>query len=169
MMHKTIALGLTAFSLSVHAETTDRFIVDAVYRNASLASLSFDYRDGRQPGFSADDLRVPGSACYAKIPGSDNLSTYLNTIKNKPLYQEIEETRQRMREAVSKNKLDVWQEVLCVGQIPYRATSNSNGGKWSSVSIMLNGQRQGAWNDVFTVARPSHIYSITVHPSAIKP
>lgn len=125
------------------------------------------------PGFSAENQRLPGSACYARIPGSDNLTSYLGTIKNQSAYRAIEETRSKMRDSVARNKLDIWQEVLCITTgrhaLPYRETGNGNGGKWSSVPILLNGERQGAWNDVFTVVGADYLYSVTVHPAAAKP
>lgn len=172
MRNKAIWVSIAAtISLAVHAETADRFTLTASYKNAALTSLNFDYRDNRklETGFSADDKRIPSSACYARIPGSDNLTAYLNTIKNKPLAREIDDTRRRMQDAVARNKLDIWQEALCVGPVPYPVTSNGNGGKWSSVPVILNGERQGAWNDVFSVVQKTHLYSITVHPAAIKP
>lgn len=153
----------------------EQFSLDASYKNAALASLSFDYREGKKqaiPGFSADEVRVQSSACYARIPGSDNLTSYLNLIKNKLLYREIEDSRSKMRDAVGRNKLDIWQEVVCIVNgrpIPYAVTSQTNGGKWSSIPITLNGERQGAWNDVFTIVRPGYLYSITVHPAVTKP
>lgn len=153
-----------------------QFSVEATYSNAALASLNFDYRSNSPkagiPGFIADNTRQSGSTCYARIPGSDNLTAYLDSIKNKPIHQEIEETRGRMRDSVARSKLEVWQEALCINErqaIPYRETGNGNGGKWSSVPIILNGERQGAWTDVFTIVRPNHIYSITVHPVVGKP
>lgn len=178
MQKLSLSAVLSALTLALNSPSVlaaDQFSVEAFYKDGALTSLIFDYREGRNkaiPGFSANNVHVAGSACYARIPGSDNLSAYLQSIKNKPLYREIEETRGRMRAAVGKNKLDVWQEVLCVSTkqpIPYSATGANNGGKWSSIPITLNGDRQGAWNDVFTVLRPNHIYSITVHPTAIKP
>jgi len=152
-----------------------QFSLEASYKNAALAALSFDYREGKKqaiPGFIADSVRMPNSACYAKIPGSDNLTIFLKSIQDKALHREIEDSRRRMSDAVGRNKLEVWQEVICVVKdrpVPYSVTNQSNGGKWSSIPITLNGERQGAWNDVFTIVRPSHLYSVTVHPAASKP
>ena len=171
----TLALGALIALLPVLVQAEDRFSLQATFFNAALTSLSFDYRDGNRqalPGFTVNGTHMDGSACYAKIPGSDNLSGYLSSIKDKPAYREIGNTRKRMLDSLARNKLEIWQEVLCVAngarEIPYKETGIGNDGKWSSVPIVLNGQRQGAWNDVFTVARRRHLYSVTVHPGQQK-
>ena len=170
-----MALGTLITLLPVLAQAEDRFSLQATFVNAALASLSFDYRDGSRkalPGFIANGMHMAGSACYAKIPRSDNLSGYLNSIKDKPAYREIGNTRKRMLDSLARNKLGIWQEVLCVAngakEIPYKETGIGNDGKWSSVPIVLNGQRQGAWNDVFPVVRRRHLYAVTVHPAQSK-
>lgn len=151
--------------LSTAAQANDQFTLQADYANSELKALRFDYRVQRpQTGVSVNGKLVPGSGCFARIPGSDNLSKFLESIKNQPGYYSIADTRKRMQEAMIKNKLDIWQEVLCVAVDTFPETVKGNPGKWSSIPIFLDGQRQGAWNEVFTVVRPNHLYSITVRP-----
>ena len=158
-------LALLLLGLGQIAQANDLFTLQADYANSELKSLRFDYRAQRpQTGVSVNGKLVPGSGCFARIPGSDNLSKFLESIKNQPGYYSIADTRQRMQEAMAKTKLDIWQEVLCVAVDTFPETVKGNPGKWSSIPIFLDGQRQGAWNEVFTVVRPNHLYSITVHP-----
>lgn len=163
-------VGMLVCTVLLPAHANDQFLLQAAYKDAALASLDFDYRAGGNKavrGFLADGNPIPGSACYARIPGSDNLNAFLTRIKNQPVYRGIADTRQRMQDALAKNRLEIWQEVLCTAPanaIPYPETGNGHNGKWSSIPIYLNGERQGAWNDVFTVVRPGHLYSVTVHP-----
>lgn len=162
-MKKTLALLL--FAISTVAQANDQFSLQADYANAELKALRFDYRDQRPPtGMTANGKPVAQSACFARIPGSDNLTKFLESIKNQPGYFAVADTRKRMQQAMVKTNLDIWQEVLCVAPARFPETVKGNEGKWSSIPIFLNGQRQGAWNDVFTVVRPNHLYSITVHP-----
>lgn len=156
-------LGLLAISHLAHAN--DPFSLQADYAHSELKALHFDYRKPLPPtGVTVNGKLVPGSGCFARIPGSDNLTKFLDSIKDQPGYYAVADTRKRMQEAMVKSKLDIWQEVLCVATNTFTETVKGNPGKWSSVPIYLNGQRQGAWNDVFTVVRPNHLYSITVHP-----
>lgn len=159
------AFVLLLLALGTTAQANDQFSLQADYANSELKALKFDYRNQRPPTvLIANGKPVPQSACFARIPGSDNLTRFLESIKDQPGYYSVADTRKRMQEAMVKAKLDIWQEVLCVAPVPFPETVKGNAGKWSSVPIYLDGQRQGAWNDVFTVVRPNHLYSITVHP-----
>jgi len=162
-MKNTIVVGLLlATGL---AQANEEFSLQADFANSELKALRFDYRKPLPPtGVFINGKPVPGSGCFARIPGSDNLTPFLESIKNQPGFYSVADTRKRMQEAMIKAKLDIWQEVLCVATGTFAETVKSNPGKWSSIPITLNGGRQGAWNDVFTVIRPNHLYSITVHP-----
>lgn len=163
LLKPVVALLLGALSLPVMAN--DAFSLQADYNNASLKALRFDYRKPFPPsGVYVNGKLSPGSGCFARIPGSDNLTSFLKSIENQPGYHSVADTMKRMQQAMDKTNLDIWQEVLCVAVNTFPETVKGNPGKWSSVVIYRDGQRQGAWNDVFTVIRPNHIYSITVHP-----
>jgi hypothetical protein len=160
-----ITLALLLLALGTTAQANDQFTLQADYANAELKALRFDYRPQRPPtGVAVNGKLIPGSGCFARIPGSDNLTKFLESIKNQPGYYSIADTRNRMQDAMIKNKLEIWQEVLCVATNTFAETVKGNPGKWSSIPIYLDGHRQGAWNEVFTVVRPNHLYSITVHP-----
>jgi len=159
------ALFLLLLTLSTVAQANDEINLQADYANAELKALRFDYRKPLPPtGVTIGGKLAPGSGCFARMPHSDNLTRFLESIKNQPGYYAIADTRKRMQEAMIKSKLDIWQEILCVATNTFPETVKGNEGKWSSVPIYLNGHREGAWNDVFTVVRPNHLYSITVHP-----
>jgi len=159
------ALVLLLLVLGTTAQANDQFSLQADYANSELKSLKFDYRTPLPPtGVFINGKQVPGSGCFARVPGSDNLTGFLESIKNQPGYYSVADTRKRMQEAMVKTKLEIWQEVLCVATGTFAETVKGNPGKWSSIPIFLNGKRQGAWNEVFTVVRPNHLYSITVHP-----
>ena len=162
-MKNTIIVGLLL--MTGLAQANEEFSLQADFANSELKALRFDYRKPLPPtGVFINGKQVPGSGCFARIPGSDNLTPFLESIKNQPGFYSVADTRKRMQEAMIKAKLDIWQEVLCVATGTFAETVKSNPGKWSSIPITLNGGRQGAWNDVFTVIRPNHLYSITVHP-----
>lgn len=159
---------------SAHTAASQKFALQASYINAVLNTLNFDYsQTARQnpPGFTADGKLIPGSACYAKISGEDNdtITEYVNTLVDKQAQAQIADTRKRMQEAVARQKLEIWQEVLCVidGKeiVPYRETGKDSKGKWDSASISIDGVRKGSWKEVFTIVRRKHLYSITVTPA----
>lgn len=158
-------LTLLCIAAASAAQASDRFTLQAEYSQSQLKTLRFDYGTAPQPtGVLVDGTLLPGSGCFARLPGSDNLTAFLASIQTQPGYFSIADTRKRMQEAMIKTKLDIWQEVLCVAPVPFPETVKENPGKWSSIPIYLNGERQGAWNDVFTVVRPNHLYSVTVRP-----
>jgi hypothetical protein len=160
-----ITFAFLLLALGSAAQANDQFTLQADYANSELKALRFDYRPQRpSTGVTVNGKLVPGSGCFARIPGSDNLTKFLESIKDQPGYYAIADTRKRMQDAMVKTKLDIWQEVLCVATGTFAETVKANPGKWSSIPIYLDGQRQGAWNEVFTVVRPNHLYSITVHP-----
>ena len=158
-----VALLVTLLAWPCWAD--DEFSLQADYADSALKALRFDYRKPPLPsGVYVNGKLSPGSGCYARIPGSDSLTPFLKTIQNQPGYYAVADTIKRMRQAMDKTDLDIWQEVLCVAVDTFPETVKDNPGKWSSVPIYRDRQRQGAWNDVFTVVRPNHLYSITVHP-----
>ena len=158
-------LPLLLFATASFAHANDQFTLQADYANSELKSLHFDYASKPQPtGVMISGKLLPGSGCFARIPGSDNLTQFLDSIKDQPGYFAVADTRKRMQDAMVKTKLEIWQEVLCVAVGTFPETVKGNPGKWSSIPIFLNGKREGAWNEVFTVIRPNHLYSITVHP-----
>lgn len=162
-MNKLILLALMLAAGA--AQANNEFSLQGDFANSQLKALRFDYRKPLpQTGVFVEGKLVPGSGCFARIPGSDNLTPFLESIKNQPGFHSIADTRKRMQEAMIKTKLDIWQEVLCVATGTFAETVKDNPGKWSSIPIFLNGGRQGSWNEVFTVVRPNHLYSITVHP-----
>lgn len=162
-MKNLLPILILAAAAAAHAD--ERFTLQADYADSQLKALRFDYRTSPQPtGVFVQGKALPESGCFTRIPGSDNLTAFLASIQHQPGYVSIADTRKRMQEAMVKTKLDIWQEVLCVAPVPFPETVKGNAGKWSSIPIFLNGERQGAWNDVFTVVRPNHLYSVTVRP-----
>lgn len=154
-----IALALPA------AADDNTFSLQADYIDSRLKALRFDYRAPQPPtGVNVNGKLAADSGCFARIPGSDSLTPFLKSIQDQPGYYAVADTRKRMQQAMDKTDLDIWQEVLCVAVNTFPETVKDNPGKWSSVVIYRDGKRQGAWNDVFTVVRPNHLYSITVHP-----
>ncbi|TSA50831.1 MAG: hypothetical protein D4R48_00675 [Nitrosomonadales bacterium] len=152
---------------------SSKFVVQATYADAVLKVLNFDYSPAAKqhpPGFTANGKHIDGSACYAKFSGesNDTLSDYLSTLKDKQALAAIQDTRTRMKDAVTRQKLDIWQEVLCVaagkGEIPYPVTGAGSKGRWEAVTIANDGVRKGSWQEAFTVVQRKHLYSITVNP-----
>lgn len=143
----------------------DTFSLQAEYADAKLQAIHFEYRSPLPPtGVKINGKMLADSGCFARIPGSDNLTPFLAGIRSQSGYAAIADTRQRIRQAMAKTGLEIWQEVLCVAANTFPETVKGNPGKWGPASIYLDGQRQGVWNDVYTVVRPNHLYSITVHP-----
>jgi hypothetical protein len=153
-------------ALATHAEAGNNdFTLEADYADSKLTALRFDYRAAPAPtGVYIGGKMLPGSGCFARIPGSDTLTPFLESIKNQPGYYAVADTRKRMQQAMDKINKDIWQEILCVAVNTFPETVKDNPGKWSSVPIYVDGKRQGAWTDVLTVVRPNHLYSITVNP-----
>jgi hypothetical protein len=168
----SLAFVITLFAMP--ASASPKFGIQASYINAALNTVNFDYSAAARqtpPGFSADGKFIPGSACYAKISGEDNdtLTDFMSALTDKQLYALIADARKRMQEGVARQKLEIWQEVLCVVEgkenIPYRETSKDSKGKWDSAAISIDGVRKGSWKEVFTVVRRKYLYSITVTPA----
>lgn len=176
MTSKIIRLTLAGILalLCVDAIAADKFTVQATYTDGVLNSLNFDYSPvavQTPPGFTANGKHIAGSACYAKVSGEDNdtITGYLAELKDKQTLAAITDSRNRMKEAVARKKLELWQEVLCVATgsnpVPYRETGPDAKGKWDSALISIDGVRKGSWSDVFTVVRRTHLYSVTVTPA----
>ncbi len=159
---------LTIFLLGLCqlAQANDQFTLQADFVDSELKNLRFDYRAQPQPtGFTANGGKLlPGSGCFAKLPGSDNLTAFIESIKDQPGAFAVADTRKRTQDAMDKIKKDIWQEILCVGLSPYPESVKSNPGKWSAARVFVDGERKGTWGYVYTVVRPNHIYSITVRP-----